>query len=69
MLSRKTPMTDRDYESYSREELLGLLRDRNADEAGGLRLHYRGQTPPWRIVRRVQPRRWKIEQKLGLTNV
>ncbi len=65
MLSRKTPMTDRDYESYSREELLGLLRDRDADEAGGLRLHYKGQTPPWRIVRRVQPRRQKIEQKLS----
>ena len=58
-------MTDRDYESYSREELLGFLRDRDADEAGGLRLHYKGQTPPWRIVRRVQPRRQKIEQKLS----
>ena len=46
MLSRKTPMTERDYESYSREELLGMLRDRDADEAGGLRLHYKGQTPP-----------------------
>ena len=65
MLPRKTPMTDRDYESYSREELLTLLRNRDADEAGGLRLHYKGQTPPWRIVRRVQPRRQKIEQKLS----
>ena len=65
MLPRKAPMTDRDYESYSREELLTLLRDRDADEAGGLRLHYKGQTPPWRIVRRVQPRRQKIEQKLS----
>ena len=47
-------MTDRDYESLSREDLIGLLRDR---DAGGSRLHYKGQTPPWRIMRRVQPRR------------
>src|SRR5665213_925592 len=58
-------MTHRDYEAFSREELIRLLRDRDADEAGGLRLHYKGQTPPWRIVRRVQPRRQKIEQKLS----
>jgi adenine-specific DNA-methyltransferase len=62
---RKSAMGDRDYDSYSREELIGLLTDRDADEAGGLRLYYKGQTPPWRIVRRVQPRRQKIEQKLS----
>ncbi len=55
----------RGYDSYSREELMELLRARDADEAGGLRLSYKGQTPPWRIVRRVQPRRQKIEQKLS----
>jgi adenine-specific DNA-methyltransferase len=58
-------MEARDYDSYNREELIGLLRARDADEAGGLRLHYKGQTPPWRIVRKVQPRRQKIEQKLS----
>ena len=58
-------MTERDYEGLSREELIRLLLDRDADEAGGLRLHYKGQTAPWRIVRRVQPRRQKIETKLS----
>lgn len=58
-------MSDRDYRSLSREDLIDLLQERDADEAGGLRLHYKGQTPPWRIVRRVQPRRQKIEQKLS----
>jgi adenine-specific DNA-methyltransferase len=58
-------MSNRDYGDLRREELIELLRDRDADEAGGLRLHYKGQTPPWRIVRRVQPRRQKIEQKLS----
>lgn len=53
------------YEQFSREELLHLLQERDADEAGGLRLTYKGQTPPWRIVRRVQPRRQKIEPKLS----
>ncbi|MFC5357084.1 site-specific DNA-methyltransferase [Azospirillum himalayense] len=56
-------MTARDYDGYSREDLLRLLRERDADEAGGLRLSYAGQTPPWRIIRRVQPRRQKIEPK------
>lgn len=58
-------MTARDYDGYSREDLLRLLRERDADEAGGLRLAYKGQTPPWRIVRRVQPRRQKIEPKFS----
>jgi adenine-specific DNA-methyltransferase len=57
-------MNDRDYESFSREDLIRLLTQRDADEAGGLRLRYEGQTPPWRIIRRVQPRRQKIEAKL-----
>lgn len=54
----------RAYDTYSREDLIRLLRERDADEAGGLRLHYKGQTPPWRIVRRVQPRRQRIEERL-----
>ena len=55
----------RAYDTYSREDLIRLLRERDTDEAGGLRLHYKGQTPPWRIVRRVQPRAQKIEEKLS----
>lgn len=58
-------MSGKNYETASREELLQLLREREAEEAGGLRLRYAGQTPPWRIVRRVQPRRQKIETKLS----
>ncbi len=58
-------MNDRDYDSFSRDDLIRLLTQRDADEAGGLRLQYEGQTPPWRIIRRVQPRRQKIETKLS----
>lgn len=58
-------MSARDYEHFSREDLIRLLRERDQDEAGGLRLTYKGQTPPWRIVRRVQPRSQKIEAKLS----
>lgn len=57
-------MPDVSYEALSREELLHALMRRDADEAGGLRLHYKGQTLPWRIVRMVKPRRQKIEPKL-----
>lgn len=53
------------YEGLSREDLLRLLAERDAEEAGGLHLTYSGQTPPWRIVRRVQPRRQRIEPKLS----
>ena len=66
MPTQRITMSDRDYDRYSREELIRLLLDRDADEAGGLRLTYKGQTPPWRIVRRVQPRRQKIEAKLSI---
>jgi adenine-specific DNA-methyltransferase len=55
----------RTYDSYSKEELIQLLRERDHDESGGLRLRYKGQTPPWRIVRRVQPRRQKIDPRLS----
>jgi adenine-specific DNA-methyltransferase len=58
-------MIDRTYDSYNREELIRLLRGRDHDETGGLRLQYTGQTPPWRIVRRVQPRVQRISDKLG----
>ncbi|MFT8242425.1 site-specific DNA-methyltransferase [Roseomonas sp. BN140053] len=55
----------RNYNSLKREDLIRLLVDRDADDAGGLRLRYKGQTPPWRIVRKVQPRRQKIEPRLS----
>ena len=59
-------LDNRDYASFNREQLLRLLRERDADDAGGLRLRYKGQTPPWRIVREVQPRRQKIEPRLSI---
>lgn len=54
------------YEGLRREELIQLLEQRDADEAGGIRLSYKGQTPPWRIVRMVQPRRQQIDRKLSV---
>ncbi|OGR40694.1 MAG: DNA methyltransferase [Elusimicrobia bacterium GWA2_61_42] len=46
--------------------MIRLLEKRDADEIGGIRLQYEGQTPPWLIVRQVRPRRQKIESKLSL---
>ena len=57
--------TDRTYEDLSREDLLRILRERDTEEQGALRLHYKGETPPWQIVRRVRPRCQKIEPKLS----
>lgn len=57
-------MSEVSYEGLSREELIQALSRRDAEEAGGLRLHYKGQSLPWRIVRMVKPRRQKIEPKL-----
>ncbi|KAB0268476.1 site-specific DNA-methyltransferase [Microvirga brassicacearum] len=55
----------RDYDKLSREELIRLLLERDGAAAGGIRLTYPGQTAPWQIVRRVQPRAQKIEKKLS----
>lgn len=52
------------YDDLRREELLALLEERDRLESGGLRLAYTGQTPPWQIVRRVQPRCQRIEKRL-----
>jgi len=57
-------MSETSYEDLSREELIHALTRRDAEEGAGLRLHYKGQSLPWRIVRRVKPRRQKIEPKL-----
>jgi adenine-specific DNA-methyltransferase len=54
------------YDGLRREELISLLEQRDAEEAGGIRLTYKGQTPPWRIVRQVQPRRQQIDHKLSV---
>jgi len=54
-----------DYARLSREQLISHLEARDEDERGGIRLTYKGQTPPWRIVRRVRPRRQKIEHDLS----
>src|SRR5204863_4152192 len=38
----------------------------DASTTGGIHMAYTGQRPPWQIVRRVQPRRQKIEKKFCL---
>ena len=53
-----------DYTRLTREQLLSHLEERDESERGGIRLTYTGQTPPWRIARRVRPRRQKIEAEL-----
>src|SRR5437868_7079158 len=52
------------YDDLRREELIRLLEERDADNSLGVRISYKGQTPPWQIVRRVRPRRQRIEQNL-----
>lgn len=56
-------MMESAFESMSREDLLRVLMQREAEEQGALRLHYKGETPPWQIVRRVRPRCQRIEPK------
>ena len=53
-----------DYTRLTREQLIAHLEERDESERGGIRLTYKGQTPPWRIARRVRPRRQKIEVDL-----
>jgi len=54
----------RPYQDLRREELLKLLEHRDAEEGGGIRITYKGQRPPWQIVRKIKPRRQKIDSKL-----
>ena len=54
-----------DYTRLTREQLVACLEERDESERGGIRLTYNGQTPPWRMVRRVRPRRQKIEAELS----
>jgi adenine-specific DNA-methyltransferase len=60
-----TAKPNNNYEDLRREELIALIRERDTREAAGLRLNYEGQTPPWQIIRRVKPRRQRIEKKLS----
>lgn len=55
-----------DYSRLTREQLIAALEDRDENERGGIKLTYKGQTPPWRMVRRVRPRRQKIEADLSI---
>jgi hypothetical protein len=57
-------MAEKPYQELRREELLKLLEQRDAEEGGGIRITYKGQRPPWQIVRMVKPRRQKIDTKL-----
>lgn len=59
-------MTIRDIENLSREDLIRLLTEETQGDANGIRLRYPGQTPPWQIIRRVQPRSQKIDVKLSV---
>lgn len=59
-------MSERKYDDLRRDELIRLLEERDFDESGGIRISYKGQTPPWQIVRKVQPRRQKIDVKISV---
>ena len=63
---KANPMKNNGYNQLRREELIHLLEERDAQESGGIRITYNGQTPPWHIVRKVQPRRQKIDTKLSV---
>lgn len=55
-----------DYTRLTRDQLIEHLQDGDENEHAGIRLTYKGQTPPWRMVRRVRPRRQKIETDLSV---
>lgn len=54
------------YGKLSRDELIRILLERDGADLGGIRMTYAGQTPPWQIVRRVEPRSQKLEAKLSV---
>jgi adenine-specific DNA-methyltransferase len=61
-------MANYNYDNLRREELLRLLIERDNAEGNGIRLSFTGQRAPWQIVRRVQPRRQKIDKRLSAGN-
>lgn len=55
-----------DFDKLSREELIKLLLEHHDEgPSNGIRLTYPGQTAPWQIVRRVQPRGQRIDPKFS----
>ncbi len=54
------------YEDLTKEDLIRLLEEYDSPSRGGIRLTYSGQTPPWHIIRKVQPRRQKISNSLSV---
>lgn len=55
-----------DYEERTREQLVSILRRRDAEDATGTRLRYSGQRLPWQLVRQVRPRQQRIDVKLSV---
>jgi len=58
-------MTLKTYGDLPRATLIGLLEAREGAQSG-IRMAYPGQAPPWQIVRRVKPRRQRIEKRLSV---
>ncbi|WP_198120324.1 site-specific DNA-methyltransferase [Massilia rhizosphaerae] len=59
-------MSGQKYNEMSREDLIRLLSEFDSQTKGGIRLSYPGQTPPWHIIKKVQPRRQKIDARLSV---
>ncbi len=57
---------DADYDHLTQAELVSLLKRRDAEEGEGTRLRYAGQRVPWHIVRTVQPRQQRIDNKVSV---
>lgn len=56
---------DAQYDDLPQAELVDLLKRRDAEEGQGTRMHYAGQRVPWHIVRKVQPRQQRIDNKVS----
>lgn len=54
------------YDHLRREDLIRIIEEYASAGTGGIHLTYKGQTPPWQIVRKVKPRRQKIELALSV---
>lgn len=57
-----------DYNDLTQAELVALLKRRDAEDGQGTRLRYAGQRVPWHIVRKVQPRQQRIDNKISSGN-
>ena len=55
-----------DYDNLTPAELIALLKRRDSEEGEGTRLRYAGQRVPWHIVRTVQPRQQRIDNKVSV---